>query len=396
MLHNSDYEAEVAKIMAPVDSFVLKLDEQSQSLLDQEQSAVQQRSLISIIAVIIIVVFLIACYILIEKRVIKITVDLVGEARIIASGDLRERIQITGSDELAMLGRAFNEMGEKLSELLNNIQQQAHLASDAAGSLNGISQESSTLSLSQNQAIDVIASSVHENQAAVSEVSRSCNSAANAAEHVHSSTSNTQVIVSDNIKSIQNVSEKLLQATDSLSYLHGSVKDVTEILSVIDSIAEQTNLLALNAAIEAARAGEQGRGFAVVADEVRNLAKRSQTATEEIQNKLNVLQQFTDQVSTGINSSNSDTKEAVEKSQHAGNSLLEIKESVTNINDMNQSISAAAEEQEQVSKDIAERIEHIRQGAEESNNLNKSVTQSANELSQIATKLNEEVNRFQL
>ncbi|WP_462158933.1 methyl-accepting chemotaxis protein [Pseudoalteromonas sp. GB56] len=396
MLHNDAYEREVAKIMAPVNTFIERLDEVSAQQLLDVQSSVARQSVLSIAAVFIIVALLVLCYFWLEKRVINVTIELVSKAQRIAAGDLTQRINTQSQDELAQLGNAFDEMVEKLASLLRNIQAQSRAAANASTQLNGISQQSSSLSHKQNEAIDVIATSVHENLFAVQEVAKNCTNAAQAAQGAHENTASAQSIVSTSVQSVQNVASTLNTATQSLTQLHDSVKDVTDILSVIDGIAEQTNLLALNAAIEAARAGEQGRGFAVVADEVRNLAKRSQQATEEIQQKLSVLQRFTTQVSDDINSSSDDTNMAVERSAQVSESLHEIESLVTNINEMNQSIATAAEEQEQVSQDIAQRVESIRQDAQESSELNTQVARSSDELNGIAAKLTSEVNRFNL
>ncbi|MFY8274150.1 methyl-accepting chemotaxis protein [Pseudoalteromonas sp. SSDWG2] len=396
MLHDEPYEREVVKIMTPVNTFISKLDALSAQQLQQVQNNVATRSVLSIVAVIIMVALLVVCYFWLEKRIINVTIDLVDKAKRIAAGDLTQRTVNDGSDELAQLGQAFNDMVEKLSSLLSNIQTQSQAAADAANALNTISLHSSELSGKQSEAIDVIATSVHENLYAVQEVAKNCTNAAQAAHDANMNTAQAQSVVSHSVQSVQNVAQTLNTATQSLTQLHDSVKDVTEILSVIDGIAEQTNLLALNAAIEAARAGEQGRGFAVVADEVRSLAKRSQQATEEIQEKLNVLQRFTSQVSDDIASSSGDTNMAVERSTEVSESLHEIESLVTNINEMNQSIATAAEEQEQVSKDIAQRVENIRHDAQQSSDLNTQVANSSNELNDIAAKLTSEVNRFRL
>ncbi|GAA0340949.1 methyl-accepting chemotaxis protein [Bowmanella denitrificans] len=396
MLHNQAYERETKKIKAPVEKFILAIDKSSQQALDNTQASADNFSMLSVLAVVVIIAMLILCYWWLEKRVVHTSRSLIAKAVRIAEGDLTEQISMPGSDELAQLAAAFNLMIDKLSELLGKIRSQAELASKASAVLSDIAQKSAALSEEQNNAIEMISSSVYENSTAVKEVAQNCNEAADSASRADDMTTSGQQTVVQSVGSVEQVSEVLRSATEGLQDLQSSVRDMAAILDVINNIAEQTNLLALNAAIEAARAGDQGRGFAVVADEVRTLAQRTQQSTTEIQSKIDALQSVTKSVSERINNSDQNARLAVDNSQKVGEMLSDIQALVKHINDMNLSIAAASEQQAKVSDDIAERLIIIRDGSEVANQQSRSVSSSSGELLNIAKTLTEEVNRFKL
>ncbi len=396
MLNNPAYMRETTKIMAPVDKFVKASEGASQLALQRVQASADTISLFSIVAVLVIIALLILCYLWLEKNVIRVTQLLTAKAQKIAQGDLTQHIQLKGENELAQLAYAFNLMVSNLSDLLKTIQSQSEIAKNAASKLSDIAKQSAELTTKQDSAIEVISSSIYENSTAVKEVAGNCSEAAQSATRADDVTCGGLQIVEKSIQSVRLVSDALNQATHDLVDLETSVKDVAAILDVINNIAEQTNLLALNAAIEAARAGEQGRGFAVVADEVRTLAKRTQESTTEIQRKIGALQSVTNAVSEQIQTSDSHAKQAVDNSQQVGEILREIQQLVTNINQMNTSIAAASEEQTQVSDDIAERLVVIHDGSKIANGQSRSVSESSAQLTKIANLLAQETKRFKL
>lgn len=394
MLYDASYESEVKKIAQPVGEFINTIEKKSlQNVMDTTHQ-VEILSALSISAVILIIVVLVLCYLQLEKRVIKTTKNLVFEANRIASGDLSHKIEFSGKDEISQLSQSFNAMVEKLAELLTEITKQSEQAQSSSNELDQIAREARNLNDEQNEAIGVISSSVYENSVAVKEVARNCVSAAESAANVESQTTEGEQVVRQGIESVENVASVMGAAIERLSDLEKSVEEVTAILNVISNIAEQTNLLALNAAIEAARAGEQGRGFAVVADEVRTLASRTQSSTIEIKDKINTLQNVSSSVTQSIHSSDGSVKQAVENSERIGEMLNAITGLVKGILDMNQSIATASEEQSKVTDDIAERLTKIRDGSVQSKQQTVNISHSSDELSQVASTLTTQVKRF--
>ncbi|QWV06765.1 hypothetical protein KQ246_20625 (plasmid) [Pseudoalteromonas shioyasakiensis] len=196
--------------------------------------------------------------------------------------------------------------------------------------------------------------------------------------------------------SVESVADTLTKSLTDLNQLEASVNEVTVILSVISNIAEQTNLLALNAAIEAARAGEQGRGFAVVADEVRTLASRTQSSTLEIQEKIDSLQSATNAVTQRIRSSDAQIKEAVVNSEKVGHMLDEISVQAKAISDANMTIASASEQQSQVTEEIARRLNEVQDTSRKSQQQTQSISDSSSKLANLANNLNGQINRFKL
>lgn len=396
LLTDQRYMDEVAKIQAPVQAFLTAIQNSSLQEVESNNNRVANLSLISIVLVLVIITILVLCYLQLEKRVIKTTTLLVNEAQRIADGDLTRKIIHTGNDEIAELSASFNIMIDKLSTLLSEINSQSQQAQIAANELDSIAQQAKLLNDEQSQAIEVISSSVYENSTAVKEVSKNCSEAAQNAGDADAKTQAGIDVVNQSIHSVESVAEILTESINDLNDLESSVNEVAVILNVISNIAEQTNLLALNAAIEAARAGEQGRGFAVVADEVRTLASRTQSSTVEIQQKINSLQSASNAVTERIRSSDTRVKDAVSNSEKVGSMLKEISTQVRLISDANRTIAAASEQQAQVTEDIAERLTGIQDASMQSKSQTAQISSSSSELAQVAVNLNTQINKFKL
>lgn len=396
LLFNQSYQDNKATIAAPVDEFIEIINNKSLQGVVESRNKVGTLSSISLGLVVLIIIILVLCYLKLESRVIKTTKNLVFEAKRIASGDLSHKIEFTGNDEISQLSQSFNIMVERLSDLLREIATQAEYAQSSSQELDQIAQGARELNDVQNEAIEIISSSVYENSVAVKEVAKNCVDAAESAEHVERQTTEGGLVVREGIASVQSVASVMSESIARLADLEKSVADVTAILNVISNIAEQTNLLALNAAIEAARAGEQGRGFAVVADEVRTLASRTQTSTIEIKEKINALQSVSQSVTQSIHSSDESVKQAVHNSERIGEMLQSITALAKGILDMNQSIAAASEEQSKVTDDIAERLVSIRDASAQSKEQAGELSQSSGELSRVALTLTDQVKQFVL
>ncbi|CAM4139949.1 methyl-accepting chemotaxis protein [Pseudoalteromonas ostreae] len=396
LLTDQSYMNEVAKIQTPVQAFLSAVQSSSLQYVENNNNRVANLSLTSIVLVLVIITILILCYLQLEKRVIKTTTQLVYEAQRIANGDLTRKIVHTGKDEIAELSASFNIMVDKLSTLLSEINSQSQQAQVASNELDTIAQQAKLLNDEQSQAIEVISSSVYENSTAVKEVSKNCSEAAQNAGDADAKTQAGIDVVNQSIHSVESVAEILTESINDLNELESSVNEVAVILNVISNIAEQTNLLALNAAIEAARAGEQGRGFAVVADEVRTLASRTQSSTVEIQDKINSLQSASNAVTERIRSSDVRVKDAVANSEKVGLMLKEISTQVRLISDANRTIAAASEQQAQVTEDIAERLTGIQDASVQSRSQTEQISSSSSELAQVALNLNTQISKFKL
>ncbi|MBD57277.1 methyl-accepting chemotaxis protein [uncultured Pseudoalteromonas sp.] len=396
LLTNAAYMAEVEKIQQPVKAFLSSIEKKSAAEVKSNHDRVVTLSLTSTVLVLTIIATLIVCYWQLEKKVIKATHALIDEAKRISEGDLSCYIDHKADDEIGQLASTFNVMVDKLSQLLKEIHDHSEQAQVAAKSLDEISRQAKTLNDIQSQAIEVISSSVYENSTAVKEVSQNCAEAANSATSANQKTKEGLQVVQQGVSSVESVADTLTKSLTDLNQLEVSVNEVTAILSVISNIAEQTNLLALNAAIEAARAGEQGRGFAVVADEVRTLASRTQSSTLEIQDKINSLQTATNAVTQRIRASDTQIKEAVVNSEKVGHMLDEISVQAKAISDANMTIASASEQQSQVTEEIAQRLNEVQDTSRKSQQQTQSISDSSSKLASLANNLNKQINRFKL
>ncbi|HWH87868.1 MAG TPA: methyl-accepting chemotaxis protein [Pseudomonas sp.] len=299
-------------------------------------------------------------------------------------GDLTRRLSSDRSDELGSIAKGFNTFLAKLQAMITQVVTSVQSVSDSSEHTADIAIRTNIGVQKQMAEIDQVATAVQEMTATAQDVARNATQAAQAASHADQAASQGMQIVRDTSNSIGVLAVEIGKAVDVVQTLAKDSENINAILTAIRGIAEQTNLLALNAAIEAARAGEQGRGFAVVADEVRNLAQKTQKATEEIQAMIQQLQQGTRDVVRVMEDSQNRTDESVQHAAKAAEALETITQAVSVINDMNTQIASAAEEQSAVADDINRNVINIGQvanevagGADESSSASASLTKLA-------------------
>ncbi|WP_338485345.1 methyl-accepting chemotaxis protein [Pseudomonas trivialis] len=312
----------------------------------------------------------------------------------IAEGDLTHGLEVSGSDEASRLMNALNLMRENLRNTILEISGASAQLSTAAVEMTAITENADRTLQQQNSEIEQAATAVNEMSAAVEEVARNATSTSEAARQSSLSADLGNTRVNETLIAMQNLTGLVESSSDQVKVLTGQAQDISKVLSVIRAIAEQTNLLALNAAIEAARAGEQGRGFAVVADEVRALAHRTQTSTEEIEHMISAIQAGSRAAVDSMSKSTSQVHNTRDTAEQAGQSLRQITDSVLEINDRNLQIATASEEQAHVARDVDRSLISIRDLAIQSSEGTRQTLTASNELSRLSVNLNGLVLRF--
>lgn len=317
-------------------------------------------------------------------------------ARTIASGDLSQRVQVEGSDEPAELLKALAAMRDSLSDTIEGISNASSQLASASEELNAVTEDSARGLRQQNNELEQAATAVNEMTAAVEEVARNAASTSDASRETDEHSRNGQDQVRQTVSSINALTNDLTETADNVESLAAEVNSITQMLDVIRAVAEQTNLLALNAAIEAARAGEQGRGFAVVADEVRALAHRTQQSTTEIEQMIGSVQKGAGNAVQAMQGSTSMAATTLRLAQAAGEALDGVTRAVSSINERNLVIASASEEQVQVAREVDRNLVNIRDLSTQSAAGAEQTNSASQELSRLAVQLRDLVARFRL
>ena len=358
-------------------------------------AATQLTWLIAIIAAVLAVLFAVvgaSFASLIVRPIRSVASGLEGIAQ--GEGDLTQNLQIRGRDETAQLANWFNQFLAAIRNLIQSIGGAASKILDTSKSSTQVSHDMAEAAGRQREAVDMVSTAFHEMVATANEVARSCSQAAESADSGQRQAREGQQQIDAAVTSVDRLSQEIEQSAQSMQQLERDSNDIQSILGTIRSIAEQTNLLALNAAIEAARAGEQGRGFAVVADEVRALAKRTADSTAEIDGLLGNLAKRTSQVTQQMHASLEVSQQSVIRIGEARSSFGQIPESVDVIRDMNTQIATAAEQQHQVAEDINRHISHIHGDAQLVAELANSARLDSQSLAGLSNELDGLVRRF--
>ncbi|ANY86679.1 Methyl-accepting chemotaxis protein PctB [Pseudomonas putida] len=309
-------------------------------------------------------------------------------------GDLTRSLEVRGRDETAQLANWFNQFLGAIRSLIQHIGAAAGQILHTSSSSTRVSSDMSEAASRQREAVDMVSTAFHEMVATANEVARSCSQAAQSADSGQQQAREGQQQIDAAVQSVDRLSQEIEQSAQSIQQLERDSNAIQSILGTIRSIAEQTNLLALNAAIEAARAGEQGRGFAVVADEVRALAKRTADSTAEIDGLLGNLASRTAEVAEQMHASLEVSQQSVSRIGMARDSFGQIRESVDIIRDMNTQIATAAEEQHQVAEDINRHISQIHGDAQLVAELAQAARQDSESLAGLSNELDGLVRRF--
>ncbi len=312
------------------------------------------------------------------------------------NGDLTVRLSTDSQDEIGDLVLWFNSFIEKLQGVIKNVVETALPLAETANTIEKLSEKN--IQSFKRQADSVLQSrqSVEEMSQSVAEITTNAADAAEAARNANNEAINGNQVVENTVVGIRDLAQNVVESAETINQLQEDTNRVNVVLEVIRGIAEQTNLLALNAAIEAARAGEQGRGFAVVADEVRNLASRTQESTEEINQMLGQLQGAASKAVTMMESSRSSVEDSVKSANEAGDSLQSINETVNVIADMNGAIAVATEQQHQVSGLMVGHVEDIQACAEEASEASSEIATVTDRLTQLATELESVARQFKV
>jgi len=382
----------ITKTYALFDAIVPQLD-----ALRAERIATDRAKEISTIAIAVAVLLLTAylfagLYLSVNDSV----QDMHEASRRLAAGDLTTRVQIASRDEMGDIANSFNEMAEGFSNTVQHIIASSVQLTTTGEEMAVITAQTSQRIQGQQSQTDQLATAMNEMATTVQEVARHALDAANAATKANNESSQGRQVVNNAVNTINALAEAIGHAGGAIQRVEADSDHIGTVLDVIRSIAEQTNLLALNAAIEAARAGEQGRGFAVVADEVRTLASRTQKSTQEIQQMIESLQAGSKEAVQLMEQSREQTQTGVEQTAKAGDALSSIADEVERINDMNTQIANATEEQSAVAEEINRNVVSISQVTDESAQGAEQTTRTSEELATLATNLQQVVAKFKV
>ena len=323
--------------------------------------------------------------------------DIVQNLKIIRQdSDLTVKFKTFNDDELGQISTSLTQVIEHLRGILHSIAEAANIVNSSATELGSFTQETNKRMQQQQAETEQTATAMNEMTATVAEVAQSAAAAADSAKDADNYAANGNHIVMQSITSMSQLSEQIQKTAQVIGFLSNESQNIGRVLDVIKSIAEQTNLLALNAAIEAARAGEQGRGFAVVADEVRTLAQRTQKSTQEIEAMIATLQQGVKEAVNAMEVGINQVDDANDKANQAGQALKEIVASVDNITELNTHIATAAEEQSSVAESINRSIIAISDIAEHSTNSALELSESVINLTKLANSMRNQVSAFRL
>jgi methyl-accepting chemotaxis protein len=390
------FDAVAEKLAVQVDTMLEDTRRRAETLLTRQVENVGALQ-VTVLLSLLLLVALAALTFTMMFRAIRMLPQIVAELARIADGDLTNRTRIAHSnDELGALCDGLGNMKIKLKSLLEEVTGTSAQLASAAEEMTAVTEQTRDAINRQQAEINQVAAAMSEMSASAQEVAENATHTSSSAGEADAEAQQGSEVVQQSLRSIRSLAENVGEASEVIHRLEQDSEQIGTILDVIRGIAEQTNLLALNAAIEAARAGEQGRGFAVVADEVRTLAQRTQQSTQEIQSMIEQLQEGARSAVKVMEQGREQTEQSVHHSSRAGSSLEAITAAVSSITDMNMQIASAANEQSQVAEEMARNINEISHVSEETSEGANQTATASQQLAELAGRLQQLVGRFRV
>lgn len=395
LTHSDDYHRYKANIMKPVESFFTELESRTKQNVVQAHSAVESYVLWAMVMLVITVCFSLFGVYLVRHRIVK-PIELLGRTfeEIGSSNDLRKTVDESGATEIKAVANIVNRMLNSFKNTVTNIGSAGGAMSQSSKEVAHFIRSNKEISEEQNARLETIATAAEEMTATLNEVTSSTVSTADYANQVELEAQRGMEVMSQTSQQFSDLSVRFDETANIISELTEQSDQVSNVVSVIQAIAEQTNLLALNAAIEAARAGEQGRGFAVVADEVRTLAQRTQKSTEEIRDIINQLQTKAGSANTAIQQSQHQVQATEEQVMVSSEVLDSIFEAVSKIKDLTQGVATASQEQLSVTEDINTNINGLSDISKEAIKRMNEFMAIVEQLEQTSHRLNDNAREF--
>lgn len=377
---------------------LLDKTEKGIGVLQQQMSEGVHNKIITLAAITVaaIITMIVVIMWVLDRVIIKPLGVVVETLNKISEGDLQVEITVEGKNEVSKLLAGMETMVTKVRSSLQLVATATDQLATTADETTVITEETNQAIKDQQDNTTQLATAINQMSSTIQEVANNCSQASQSAADANNEASTGQQSMHETITQIQHLATEIHSTVQVIQQLEKNSIEIGGILDVIKGIAEQTNLLALNAAIEAARAGEQGRGFAVVADEVRTLANRTQSSTEEINAMIVKLQEGSRMAAAAMEQSRSDAEGAVEQANKTGSALTTITEAIGSISDMNTQIASAAEEQGAVAEEINRNITHIDEMAKQTSAGSSQTAIASTELAKLAAKLQQTVKQFKL
>jgi methyl-accepting chemotaxis protein len=395
LVRNEGQQA-TAEVNKAIDALVdRKIANIEQNAKDNEQLASSGNSVI-LVGTIIGALLALALGIFLSRLITNPVKDLAAQAELIAAGDLTVSIQYTSKDEIGMLADAFRKMVLGLRETLINVTEASAAVASASSEISSSTEEMAAGAQEQTSQAGEVASAVEEMTKTIIENSKNASNTASTAKRAKEAAEQGGKVVEETVIGMKRISTVVNKSADTVKALGKSSDQIGEIIGVIDDIADQTNLLALNAAIEAARAGEQGRGFAVVADEVRKLAERTTKATKEIAGMIKAIQADTAGAVSSMQEGTKEVDNGIQLADRAGTSLAEIVGMIQELTDMVNQIAAASEEQSSASEQISKNVEGISTVTGETASGTQQIARASEDLNRLTENLQRLVEKFRL